>query len=169
MMRREGTLPVETPGGTFYLGLTRSNEHELDVYAETESGEVTINGVAYRATAYYRSRAYTLASGSVTRTDSHYWDTSYMHREWPDGEYRGLVPPSDAARRKLASWLTDAAVAMLADTDRTTAHQIKSAVSSREYALADANRDIDKANTYAAQIRALGGQCEDVPRFEIPR
>lgn len=157
-MKRDNAREIETPLGTFYGGIFEANgKYGPTFYAETESGDVTINGVTYRGTVYAERFSYNgelyISAQHLTR-----WDDKRGH----------FYPASDSARRKLAEALLPIFQAWAADEGYVTSRKIMSLSSSRGYALAEANRAIDKANALAAQIRELGGQCDDTARLVVP-
>lgn len=153
-MKRDNAREIETPYGTFYGGIFEANgEYGPTFYAETESNEVTINGVTYRGTVY---------AERFSRSGELYISVRHLTR-WDDK--RGhFYPASESAGRKLAAALLPTFRTWSEDSDYVTARRISSLMSSRRHALGDANREIEKANKLAAEIRALGAQCDDVSK-----
>ena len=155
MTARIGAREIDTPLGTFYGGIFETKtEHGPTFYAETESGDVTINGVTYRGAVY--ARRY--------RDDGQLWlDAQHLTR-W-DG--RHFQPASDSARRKLAPALLPIFEEWAKDAAYVTERRISSLRSSHGYAVSAINREIDKANALAAEMRELGADCPDIPRVEL--
>jgi hypothetical protein len=152
-VKRDNAREIETPFGTFYGGIFEANgEHGPTFYAETESGDVTINGVTYRGSVYAERYSHNgelyLSVRHLTR-----WDDKRGH----------FYPASESAGRKLAAALLPAFREWSQDADYVTSRKIMSLTSSHRYAIEHANREIEKANELAAQIRELGGECADIP------
>lgn len=150
-MIRVNAREFPTPFGTFYGGVYRSQaENGPTFYAETESGEVTVNNVTYSGTIYFERYR---SDGSLFASCQHLtrWDDKRGHH----------YPPSDSARQKLSDALLPQIEALATDAEYVRQCAVKSVRSSMEYAIVDANRDIGKANEYAAQLRELGEDVSD--------
>jgi hypothetical protein len=159
MRRTNHTLTVETPFGTFYGGFYATDgKHGPTFYAETESGEVTVNGVTYSGTVYAERFSH---DGSLYLSCRHLsrWNDKTSHHE----------AASASACKKLAAVLLPAFEAASSDGDAVKAAKIRSLRSNLYCATSRANDEIGARNLVAAKLRELGENVPDIPKHENER
>lgn len=151
-MIRHHTRPVDTEFGTFYIGVTAPNgEHGPEAFAETETGEVTVNGVTYTGAIYFRRRPF----------DGHLYCSTQHLRRWDDKRMT-FQPTSESADRKLDAALRPHVDELLADDAHVLQRRIDVLEVERRAARDEATRAVEKANDVARTMRELGADVDDV-------
>lgn len=155
-MKRHNAREFETPFGMFYGGIyDTENVHGVEFYAETESGEVTVNGVTYSGTVYARRYSH---SGDLFLSVQHL-------TKW-DG--RHFQSASESAQAKLATALLPQFAELEKDTDYIRAHRVQVLKRSLEYADRDLDREIGKRNAISRELLELGErESPPIPTVEM--
>lgn len=125
---------------------------------------IVVNRVEYDGTIYVIARGYHIGDSHPSgdngwSLNGHYWTGEHMSRV--GGSYHDKI--TDAALNKVKSYLADIVDEMLTDKRTVRDYWRDRFEDTAAYAIADARRDIEKANALLAWSRTYGGKIKDAP------
>jgi hypothetical protein len=151
-MIRTDSRKFETDLGTFYVNFDGLDDDGQPKFAaETESGNIVVNGIAYRGTVY--SERY--------RKDGEMYASTRHVNIWNE-KARKWMPVSESAHRKIRAALLPIFEQLATDTSAVNAYKVAKLQSEHAYKLREANERINDANDIANELRASGVDVADV-------